>query len=195
MINKGAATEADRSQLSSDRAEVEQQITAFNNQLQILNEKRQKLQRMSPISGTVTTWDVEKNLVARPVVTGQVLMTIADPTGNWDVEVYMPEKRMKFLDEAFANTEKDYLPCEFILKTAPDDKRTGKLYRQSVHQRAEIHGEDGTTVKLRIVPDTMDGITRRPGAEVIADVKCGKRSFAYVWTHEIIAWIRSYLLF
>jgi hypothetical protein len=195
MINKGAATEADRSQLSSDRAEVEQQITAFNNQLQILNEKRQKLQRMSPISGTVTTWDVEKNLVARPVVTGQVLMTIADPTGNWDVEIYMPEKRMKFLDEAFANTDKDYLPCEFILKTAPDDKRTGKLYRQSVHQRAEIHGEDGTTVKLRIVPDTMDGITRRPGAEVIADVKCGKRSFAYVWTHEIIAWIRTYLLF
>jgi len=195
MINKGAATESDKLQLSSDLAEVEQQISAFESQQQILNDKRKKLQRTSPITGTVTTWDVEKTLVARPVVTGQVLMTIADPTGNWDIEVYMPEKRMKFLDEAFSNSKEDFLPCEFILKTKPDDKRTGKLYRKSVHQRAEIHGEDGTTVKLKIIPDSMEGISRRAGAEVIADVKCGKRSFAYVWTHEIVAWVRTYLLF
>ncbi len=45
-------------------------------------------------------WDnhhvgLEKVLNARPVVTGQVLMNVADPDGDWFIEVLMPEKRMR----------------------------------------------------------------------------------------------------
>ena len=167
-------------------------------QLNVLMEKSRDLVRASPIDGTVTTWDVEKKLVARPVVTGQQLINIADLTKDWEVEVFMPEKRMKHLDAAFADAEKanqNYLPCEFILKTDPANKKTGKLYREFVHQRAEVHGEDGASVKLRVIPDSMEGISRRPGAEVITDVKCGKASFAWVWLYQPIEVARTYLFF
>ncbi len=72
------------------------------------------------------------------------------------------------------------------MKTDPETKRSGKLYRENVHQRAEVNGEEGAAVKLRVIPDSMDGISRRPGAEVIADVKCGKASFAWVWVYQPI---------
>ncbi|MDZ4852977.1 MAG: biotin/lipoyl-binding protein [Pirellulaceae bacterium] len=194
-INKGIGSETERLQLQSEKAEVEQQLRNYERQLVVLMQKDSKLIRVSPITGVVTTWEVEKRLAARPVVTGQLLMNVADFSKEWEVEVYMPEKRMKHLDAAFKETDEDYLPCEFILKTDPENKRTGKLSRDSVHQRAEVHGEDGVAVKLRVIPDSMEGISRRPGAEVIADVKCGKRSFAWVWLYQPIEVIRTYLFF
>ncbi len=102
---------------------------------------------------------------------------------------------MDFLDQAFAATNQDYLPCEFKLISKPDITHTGKLYRNQVHQRAELHGEDGVVVKLRATPDSLEGITPHSGAEVIADIKCGKKSFAFVWLHEPIEWLRTYVLF
>jgi folate-dependent phosphoribosylglycinamide formyltransferase PurN len=38
-------------------------------------------------------------------------------------------------------------------------------------------------------------ITRRPGAQVMADVKCGKRSVAFVCFYEVIEWIRANVFF
>jgi hypothetical protein len=71
------------------------------------------------------------------------------------------------------------------------------LYRNAVHQRAEVHGEDGATVKLRVLPDpdAMEKISRRAGAGVRADVKCGRASFAWVWLYQPIEFLRSYVFF
>ncbi len=187
--------DAERAQLQSELAEIDQQILNFGRQLEVLRMKESALMRVSPISGIVTTWDVEKKLAARPVVTGQLLMNVADYSKSWEVEVYMPEKRMKHLDTAFSKAKDGFLPCEFILLTDPATKHAGKLYPASVHQRAEVHGEDGVAVKLRVVPDTMDGISPRAGAEVKCDVKCGKQSFAWVWLYQPIEVARTYLFF
>jgi hypothetical protein len=190
-------TQTDRLQLGSEQAEVSQQLLNFTSQLRILTEKQSKLVRTSPIAGIVTTWDVEKKLAARPVVTGQLLLNVADLTKDWEVEVLMPEKRMKHLDGAFQKTQEEFLPCEFIMKNDPENKFMGKLYRNAVHQRAEVSGEDGAMVKLRVIPDSeaMEKISRRAGAGVRADVKCGKASFAWVWLYQPIEFLRSYVFF
>ncbi len=154
-LNTKELQTADRIQISSELVESKQQIISFESQIQTLLEKKSKLVKVSPIDGIVTTWDVEKKLVARPVVTGQLLLSVADLAQDWELEVLMPEKRMKHLDAAFARAaeeNRDYLPCEFILKTDPENKHTGKLSRTGVHQRAEVSGEDGATVKLRVIP-------------------------------------------
>jgi hypothetical protein len=196
-------TEADRIRYDQDVKQAEQEVLNKDKELKILLERREDLYRLSPIDGIVTTWDVKKVLNARPVVTGQVLMNIANPNGPWEVEVLMPEKRMRYLDYGFeheAKTDKDgkeYLPVEIILRTAPETKYFGKLYRDGIGQRAELHAEDGAVVKLRCIPDddTLQKITRRPGAQVMADVKCGKRSVAFVCFYEVIEWIRANVLF
>ncbi len=113
-LNKGGLTEADRTQLASEQAEVQQQIVNLTRQRQVLFLKRDALVRTSPIAGIVTTWEIEKKLVARPVVTGQLLVNIADLSKEWEIEVLMPEKRMKHLDAAFANTKEKYLPASLF---------------------------------------------------------------------------------
>jgi hypothetical protein len=196
-------TEAERIRLQQDYNQAEQEAVNRNAELNLLVERQSKLQRLSPINGLITTWDVEKVLNARPVVTGQVLMSVADPEGPWEVEVLMPEKRMRYLDWGFGNRAKkddkgeEYLDVEIILMTAPEHKHYGRLYRSGIGERAELDTEDGAVVRLRCVPtdDALLNISRRPGARVMADVKCGKRSVAFVCFYEVIEWIRANLLF
>ena len=198
-------TDAERIRLQQDYNQADQEASNRDAELNLLIEREAKLQRLSPIDGLVTTWDVEKVLAARPVVTGQVLMTISAPSGPWEVEVMMPEKRMRYLDGAFKNervckTDENgqrYLDVEIILMTKPDTKHYGKLYEPAVGQRAELDPEDGAVVRLRCVPNdkAMLEISRRSGAVVMADVKCGKRSVAFVCFYEVIEWIRANLLF
>lgn len=205
LNNSTGLTEADKIRIRQDFNQAEQEVANRNEELSILVERQKQLQRLSPIDGLVTTWDVEKVLNARPVVTGQKLMSIADPNGPWEIEVLMPEKRMRYLDHAF-NDEgvrkldengQEYLDVEIILMTAAEIKHMGKLYRSGIGQRAELHPEDGAVVKLRCVPndDALLQISRRQGARVMADVKCGKRSVAFVCFYEVIEWIRANVLF
>ena len=195
---KSGLTLAEKIKNQQDIAETETTIKAKDEQLALLEEKKQKLLRIAPISGTVTTWDVEKVLNARPVVTGQLLMTIFNPNADWQIEILMPEKRMRFLDLALQEAkDKGYLDVEFILMTDPKVTHNGKLYLDGVSQRAELDTEDGAVVKLRCIPDpeAMKLIKRYPDARVIADVKCGKRSAAFVWFHEVVEWVRANVWF
>jgi hypothetical protein len=203
LNNNSALTEADRIRIKQDFHQAEQEAANRKEELAILEERQKQLERVSPIDGIVMTWDVEKVLNARPVVTGQKLMSIADPEGPWEVEVLMPEKRMRYLDYAFEHESKrdennqPYLDVEIILMTAAEHKHYGKLYPPGVGQQAELHAEDGAVVRLRCVPndDALLKISRRPGARVMADVKCGKRSVAFVCFYEVIEWIRANVLF
>ena len=198
-------TDSERNRLQQDYNQADQEAANRQAELTLLEERQSKLLRASPIDGIVTTWDVEKVLAARPVVTGQVLMTIADPNGPWEVEIMMPEKRMRYLDGAFKTegvhkideSGQKYLDVEIILMTKPDAKHYGRLYQPAVGQRAELDPEDGAVVRMRCVPNdqAMLEISRRPGARVMADVKCGKRSVAFVCFYEVIEWIRANILF
>lgn len=161
----------------------------------LLLEKQEQLVRTSPINGKVMDWDLKKNLRTRPVVTGQVLVNVADTTSDWELEVLMPEKRMRYLDEAFDANDGKPLEVEFIMSTDPSVTHTGKLTADQIHERATLHQEDGPVVKLRITPDSMEGITKKVGARVIADVNAGKKSAFFVWFHEVFEWVQANVLF
>ena len=195
LQNAPRLTELERNRVQQDIAESTTTIDSKTEQLALLEAKKGKLLRLSPIAGMVTTWDVEKVLNARPVVTGQLLMTVTNLDGDWEIEVRMPEKRMRYLDLAMQEAKDkglDYLEMDFVLKSATEVTRKGKLLTIGVSQRAELDTEDGAVVKLRCIPDAeaMQLIRKYPGAEVIAGVKCGKRSAAFVWFHEVVEWLR-----
>ncbi|MCA9128925.1 MAG: HlyD family efflux transporter periplasmic adaptor subunit [Planctomycetales bacterium] len=181
--------------LKSQESEYRVRLEALNAQKALLLEKEKKLTLVSPIDGIVMTWDVEKTLRARPVSMGQMLLTIADPKGDYELELLMPEKRMKYLDMALDASEDQPLPVEFILATDPAINHKGTLSPEAIHARAELDESEGAIVKLRVQPDTMEGISRRPGAKVIADVTCGRRSAAFVWFHEVIEWVQANVIF
>lgn len=188
-------TEADRRRFQAEIIEQQVLLEQLGHQLAIQEARRDALLRKSPIDGIVTTWDVEKILRGRPVVTGQVLLNVAHLDSDWYLEVQMPEKRMKHLDRAFAQAKTNYLPVEFILQSESEKTHTGKLYIQDVHQQAEMNGDEGLAVRLKIIPDTQAGLPRLPNSSVTVDVKCGRAAAAYAWFYEIPEWIRANVLF
>jgi len=161
--------------------------------LQELNQQR--LNVVSPIDGIVMTWDLKKNLRARPVMKGNVLVTIADPRGDFEVELLMPEKRMKYLDAAMSESETGSLNVEYKMKTDPSKTHKGVLTKDAIHGRAELDQTEGAIVKLHVKPDSMEGVSRRPGAQLVADVTAGRANAAFVWFHEVIEWIQVNVLF
>ncbi len=185
----------ERQRLSYQQYEYQTQFQALTRQYDLLKEKQEKLVLKSPIDGVIMTWDLQKTLRERPVVTGQVLVSVADPKGDFELELLMPEKRMKYLDMAFDNNGGGDLDVDFILATDPAIDHTGKLSKEQIHERAELDDTDGAVVKLRVKPDSMEGISRRPGAKVVADVTCGRRNAAFVWFHEVIEWVQANVIF
>ncbi len=175
--------------------EARKRLETLKAQLELQYLNRQKLEVRSPIDGIIMTWDLKKILRSRPIVRGQVLVTIADPRGDYEVELLMPEKRMKYLDAAMRESQNGKLDVEYILATDPSKTHKGTLTQDAVHARAELDQTDGAVVKLRVKPDSMEGVSRRPGARVIADVTCGKASAAFVWFHEAVEWIYANVIF
>jgi hypothetical protein len=64
-----------------------------------------------------------------------------------------------------------------------------------VHQRAEVRGDEGNVVQLRVAIDKSDLKELRRGAGVIAKVDCGRRALGFVWFHDVWEFVESRVLF
>lgn len=194
----GSISRDEQFRIDRELEETKETIKALTTQLSLLRAKEKKMIRTSPIDGIVMDWDVERVLNRRPVVMGQRLMTIANKNAEWELEVLLPEKKVRYLEQAFANEkEKGYLPVTFILMTESSTEYNGKLDLSGVAGRVELDAEEGPVLKLRCIPepDALKDIKKNPGARVIARVKAGRASAAFVWFHEIVEWVRAYVWF
>ncbi|MGB0760708.1 MAG: efflux RND transporter periplasmic adaptor subunit, partial [Rubripirellula sp.] len=79
--------------LQAEKNELQAKDMVLQRKLQLQKDRKAELMIRSPIAGTVVSWDVEKNLRLRPIMTGQVLMEVADLEKNLVLEVELPEKR------------------------------------------------------------------------------------------------------
>jgi hypothetical protein len=135
---------------------------------------------------------------------GQVLMAVADPGSRWELELLVPESHAGFVAAAWEaareravkeGREMEKPVVHFILATNPSRSHQGELIE--IQQSAEVRGEDGNTVQVRVKIDGKDleGSSLRPGAAVTGRIYCGRRSIGYVWFHDVLAFIRSKILF
>ena len=107
----------------------------------------------------------------------------------------MPEDRMGYVAAAQQAISAD-LPVTYMLATHPGSTRQGTV--QEVAESAEVQTtEEGSTVliKVKINEDDVAEADRRPGATVTAKVYCGQRSLAFVWFHDLVAFVQSRILF
>lgn len=295
----------DENRLRGDLGVYRQQKKTLEAQLALYKKQMEDLFVRSPIDGQVITWDVYDQLKSRSVTRGQVLMRVADPSDEWQLELNMPDDRMGHIEkqrqalyaqlrdrlrqtlreqlvdatdetiedevakvkddgltrklrgllgeellqklradltdlledvtdeeshgkltafieqatvyrQAHADLLKlsrelpdaglrgrlrelledgldDRLPVTYILATDPNDELQGKI--QEIHHNAEVRGEEGNTVLIRVAIEKDELPHLRPGATITANVYCGRRSIGYVWFHDLIAFIQSRILF
>jgi hypothetical protein len=104
----------------------------------------------------------------------------------------MGEDRMGFINDALAKFD-GKLTVKYITATNPGVTHVGTV--KEIHQTAEVRGEEGNTVLLRVAIDKNDVSDRRSGAVVTAKVNCGRAPIGYVWFHDLFSFIQSKVLF
>ena len=133
----------------------------------------------------------------RPVEKGQSLMSIADKTGPWELEVHMPDDRLGHVNRAAfeARQAGRELDVDYIVATDPGTRHRGAV--KEIHEQAEVRGEAGNTVLVRVTidPERHEKEELGAGASVTARIACGKRPLGYVWFHDVLSFIQSQILF
>ncbi len=187
----------ERTRLEGQKEQFEQEVRSFDTQLELYRDKKRSLQVKSPIDGVVVTWQVRDRLLLRPVEKGQVLLSVADKTGPWELEVHMPDDRLGHVNRAAAEAHEAGrdLRVDYVLATDPGTRHTGSV--KEIHEQAEVHGEEGNTVLVRVTidPERHEKEELGAGASVTARIFCGKRSLGYVWFHDVLSFIQTRVLF
>ena len=195
LTQQRSMSQEDRIQQQGRYAELERAIEAYKAERFLYQIKARNLDVYSPCNGVVITFDVREKLTNRPVQRGQVLMEVADPEGDWEIELIMPEKRLGVIREAerkFKDKYPEGLPVTYVLASAPEKKLVGHI--KEIHRTAEVRGEDGCTVLIKVAVN-KDDFQPNIGASVSGKVYCGQRSIGYVWFCDLVAFIQQKILF
>jgi multidrug efflux pump subunit AcrA (membrane-fusion protein) len=189
-------TDSERAKLLLDYRKTQGAVEIQDEQVRLLTARQEQLNVVAPIDGRVITWDAKRLLQNRPVETGQVLMTVAAADSDYEIKLFMPEKRSQKVaahrDALKASDPSAELKVEYILMTEPGKTYFGKV--SEVADTTESHEEHGNVVPVRVAPD--EKITAgRPGATVSAYVHCGTRPLGWCLLHEAWEWLEANLFF
>jgi biotin carboxyl carrier protein len=187
----------EKTRMAGRAAQLQREIESLEEQRKLYETKKLDLAVRSPIDGVVVTWQVRDRLMLRPVEKGQVLMNIADKTGPWELEVHLPDDRLGHVNRAAAEARaagRD-LEVDYILATDPGTRHHGTV--REIHEQAEVRGEQGNTVLVRVTidPERHEKEELGAGASVTARINCGKRPLGYVIFHDLLAFIQQQILF
>jgi len=183
-----------RVRLATQLKSCQESLIHIAEEEKLLEKQRQLLQVVSPMKGQVTTWNVAEQLLTRPVQRGQLLLSLADPDGPWELEIDLDEDRLGHLLAARQDLGAA-LPISFVLATSPEKSFAAQLTQ--VGQRVELRDQPRPTVplvadfKVHDVPAAL----LRPGATARVQIECGKRPLGFVLFHDLGEWFWREIVF
>jgi multidrug efflux pump subunit AcrA (membrane-fusion protein) len=194
LDNKGGAARlapAEENRLAGEMMQLRQEAQNIERELKLVREKQQQLRIVAPQRGQVVTWKVRDLLLQRPVVRGQGLLTLANPDGPWELELYLPERRLTHLQNARASQKA--MEAAFVLSSHPGQTFRGQVVE--VEQAAEVRGDEGNTVLVRVTVDKAQLPPLHDQTTVTAKLNCGRTSVGYAWFCDLIETVQSKVLF
>lgn len=183
----------DSLRLAGEIAELDLRIEAQNEKRDFVLAEIEELVVHAPISGTVVTWDLQKLLHEKPVQWGETLLKIAAEDEKWELRFLAPEKSMGYVHEARnrQTVNANGLSVDYFFNSRPEDKFSTRT--EVVGNATENDSKNGLGVRVICEIDPKQELQRH-GAQVTGDIHCGKRSVAFIWTHELIDTIRRHLV-
>ncbi len=187
-------------QISGQEQEAKITAKSAEEQIAIINEQLETLKVVAPQTGIITTWEVKKNLVGRPVEIGQELVTVAAIDGEWVLEVDVPDDDMGPILAAQSRLEKEIkagkkpvgsrLSAYFVTATDPEHRYQGYVVR--ISSKAElVETKHVVKVTVGFSKDVQKDflahkVELRNGAEVRARINCGEARLAYVLLRDVV---------
>ena len=197
MIRSARTALSDRRNQDQSRDEnitaLEAQLKSVGRELKLLREKEKRLTVVSPIQGSVVTYDVRDILKDRPVERVEALMEVADLSGSWQLELNLPDRKIGHVIQAFEKNDGEPLEVEFILAAKPGETLKGKLIE--IGKSTEMLPEKGQHLKLKVAIEdqTLDIKQLRSGVNAYID--CGECSLGYSWFHPVLEFLQTKVLF
>ncbi len=170
-----AMAKHDRSQIQINRAKIDQAEA----QISLLNEQLTRTQVAAPFRGVIMKGDLSQSLGA-PVERGQVLFELA-PLESYRVIVQVDERDIA--DITVGQQGKlmvPSMPGEMFLFQIEKITPVSVAKEGRNYFRVEAH-----------LNETSERV--RPGMEGVGKVKVDERRLVWIWTHELIDWLRLWV--
>jgi biotin carboxyl carrier protein len=167
-------------------------LETLTTQLKIKELQKDRLEVRSPRAGQVITWDAKEKLERRPIQEGDELLTIAELSGPWHVELFMPERRAGKLKERYKKAGGEKVPVRFILMTDPHHAIEGWV--KEIEESTFVQEEEGPCVRVKVELKEKPS-NPRPNAALTASVTVGTCSLAYYYLHEAWEYLQANWLF
>ena len=145
----------------------------------------------SPYKGKVLNLDYREQLHNRLVTPKDPLLRVGDETGEWEIELKIPQKHIGQVLQAFAKGDPNAaLEVDLLPRSTPTKAFKGILYRRDVASEATPNRDDNNEaepVVLALVKISDQAITgeklpedlRLTGTEVACKIRCGSRPLGY----------------
>ena len=174
-------------------AALEAQLKSAGRELDLLREKKKRLTIVSPVEGSVVTYDVRDILKDRPVERVESLMEVADLSGSWQLELNLPDRKIGHVIQAFKKNDGEPLDVEFILAAKPGETLKGKLVE--IGKATEMLPEQGQHLKLKVAIEDQILDIKQLRSGVNAYIDCGECSLGYSWFHPVLEFLQTKVLF
>jgi multidrug efflux pump subunit AcrA (membrane-fusion protein) len=188
-------TPAEENRLGGEMLELRQEAENIERELSLLRQKQQQLTIVARERGQVVTWKVEDLLLHRPVQRGQGLLTLADPDGPWELELYLPERRIKHVQASGRRESPGIAATDVTFTLASHAGQTFHGHIVEIEQAAEVRGEEGNTVLVRVAVEKDELPPLHDQTTVTAKIQCGRTSLGYAWFCDLIETVQSNVLF
>ncbi|MEO1527605.1 MAG: HlyD family efflux transporter periplasmic adaptor subunit [Planctomycetota bacterium] len=188
---RDGGTERIPGQLAAEEQELRQRLESLAKQIDLLRQQQEQLTIRSPLDGYVMTWDPEGLLTNRPVQRGQRMLSVADLSGDYRVELDVPIRRTGHVTLASRSSEEP-IAVQFSLVNGVSRVFHGEV--KELAGRIDINDADDLSMRVSVAvpPGAVEWF--RPGAKVRAKIDCGTRSLGFVWFHEIVDTIKQWIL-
>ncbi len=168
-------------------AQISTQLAGLQKEKKLLEQRIESLKILSPHRGTLLSWDAEHQLAGRPVTRGQLLLTIGDSEGEWEVLADVAENDLGPLNSARAQK---VIPFTMKLDADSNRKWEGTLTTISPIVLQQTSDEFVLPVTGRL-SRKITGVL--PGSRITMRISCGKHPLGYVLFRGPIDTIRNFI--
>jgi multidrug efflux pump subunit AcrA (membrane-fusion protein) len=188
----------ERAKLMGQLMESKEKLNTLENQEKVFQSQIDDLEVHSPIDGQVVTWDLKNRLENRPVQKGNFLLRVADPKGDWELDLNMTDDRMGHIarqENLLKGTKDPNLKVSYQIATAAGKTLEGTVKEIALVANPEKEIGNVVVIRVKINKDDIDPAELKAGAEVSGKVHCGRRSLGYVLFHDLFEFIQTKVIF
>lgn len=189
---RGTGDRLQAASVSAEREELRLRIESLREQLALVQQQLASLEVAIPLTGQVAIEGRPEEWIGRPVRRGQYLAEVSDVTGPWEIRLRIPERDIRHVLAATGATSPP--PVTFVLETDTETRVETTLGTIEASTDVDAYGEL-STIAVAAFPEEALNADARPGAGVIASIRCGPHRAGFVYLRRLIETIQRHVWF